>query len=69
MDDPGNIHFGYTGAVLFPESFVCFGAGMNNISKFEFTTGNVDSYYDDPQDQEMMKWGYDLYFEDQKNGY
>ena len=69
MDDPGNIHFGYIGAVLFDVEFVCFGAGMNNVSKFGFSTGSVESYYDDPQDQEMMRWGYNLYLEDQKNGY
>ena len=61
MDDPGNIHFGYVGAVIFPEEFVCFGAGMNNVSKFGYTTGDFASYYDDPQDQEMMRWGYHLY--------
>ena len=61
MDDPGNIHFGYTGAILFPEEFVCFGAGMNNLSKFGFTAGDLDSYFDDPQDQEMMRWGYQMY--------
>ena len=61
MDDPGNIHFGYVGAVIFPEEFVCFGAGMNNVSKFGFSEGDFDSYYDDPQDQAMMRWGYRLY--------
>ena len=58
MDDPGNIHFGYLGAILFPEEFVCFGAGMNNFLKFGTVDGNLASYYDDPQDQEMMRWGY-----------
>ena len=61
MDDPGNIHFGYVGAVVFVEEAVCIGAGLNNISKFGFTTGNFKSYYDDPQDQEMMRWGHRLY--------
>ena len=63
MDDPGNIHFGYTGAILFPEEFVCFGAGMNNLLKFGFDQGDLESYYDDPQDQEMMRWGYQMYKE------
>lgn len=66
MDDPGNIHFGYVGAVVFPEEFVCFGAGMNNLLKFGFTAGDISSYFDDPHDQEMMRWGYALYLEDQK---
>ena len=60
-DDPGNIHFGYTGAVIFEEELVCAGAGANNVSKFGFTAGNFRSYYDDPQDQEMMRWGHRLY--------
>ena len=65
MDDPGNIHFGYLGAIILPEEIVCLGAGLNNISKFGFTAGDFKSYYDDPQDQEMMRWGYRLY----KSGY
>ena len=61
MDDPGNIHFGYLGAILFSEEFVCFGAGFNNFMKFGFRDGNCQSYFDDPQDQEMMRWGYRMY--------
>lgn len=66
MDDPGNIHFGYVGAVLFSEEFVCFGAGMNNISKFGFRDGDRSTYWDDPQDQIMMRWGYSMYVEEHK---
>ena len=65
MDDPGNIHFGYVGAVIFSEEFVCFGAGFNNFMKFGFRDGDFSSYFDDPQDQEMMRWGHRLY----KQGY
>lgn len=67
MDDPGNIHFGYLGAILFPEEFVCFGAGMNNLLKFGFDQGDLASYYDDPQDQEMMRWGYRMYMQQRGN--
>lgn len=67
MDDPGNIHFGYLGAILFPEEFVCFGAGMNNLLKFGFDQGDLASYYDDPRDQEMMRWGYRMYMEQRGN--
>ena len=62
MDDPGNIHFGYLGAILFPEEFVCFGAGLNNFMKFGRRDGNFASYFDDPHDQIMMRWGYQMYF-------
>ncbi len=61
MDDPGNIHFGYLGAMLFTEEFICFGAGMNNFLKFGTVDGDLSSYYDDPQDQEMMRWGIQMY--------
>lgn len=61
MDDPGNIHFGYVGAVVFSEEAVCFGAGMNNLLKFGTGQGNMSSYYDDPQDQEMMRLGHRMY--------
>ena len=61
MDDPGNIHFGYVGAVVFSEEAVCFGAGMNNLLKFGTGQGSLGSYYDDPQDQEMMRLGHRKY--------
>ena len=64
-DDPGNIHFGYVGAVVFSEEAVCLGAGLNQITKFGFSFGDFSSYYDDPRDQEMMRWGHRLY----KSGY
>ena len=64
-DDPGNIHFGYVGAVVFTEEAVCLGAGLNQITKFGFSFGDFSTYYDDPRDQEMMRWGHRLY----KSGY
>ena len=63
MDDPGNIHFGYLGAILFHEEFVCFGAGLNNFMKFGRRDGDFSSYFDDPHDQTMMRWGYRMYTE------
>ena len=60
-DDPGNIHFGYVGAVVFSEEAVCLGAGLNQITKFGFSFGDFSTYYDDPRDQEMMRWGHRLY--------
>jgi hypothetical protein len=63
MDDPGNIHFGYLGAILFHEEFVCFGAGLNNFMKFGRRDGDFYSYFDDPHDQIMMRWGYRMYKE------
>lgn len=63
FDDPGNINFGYVGAVLFPEIVLCAGAGANQISKWGFRFGNPTTFYDDPRDNEMIKYGYSLYEE------
>jgi hypothetical protein len=34
---------------------------MNNLLKFGTGQGNLGSYYDDPQDQEMMRLGHQMY--------
>ena len=60
-DDPGNINFGYVGAVIFPEEFLCFGAGLNQIKKHRFKFGNLSTWYDDPRDNAMIKYGSSLY--------
>ena len=65
-DDPGNINFGYVGAVLFSEGILCFGAGVNQISKYGFKFGDISTFYDDPRDNEMIKLGYSIYQEDNK---
>ena len=65
-DDPGNINFGYVGAVIFPEGILCFGAGLNQIGKHGFKFGNLSTWYDDPRDNEMIKYGYQLYEEAHK---
>ena len=65
-DDPGNINFGYVGAVLFSEEVLCCGAGINQVSKWGFKYGNITTWFDDPRDNEMIKWGYDLYWEKYK---
>ena len=62
-DDPGNINFGYVGAVLFPEVILCAGAGANQISKWGFEFGDISTFYDDPRDNSMIKYGYQLYRE------
>ena len=63
FDDPGNINFGYVGAVLFSEEVLCIGAGVNQISKYGFVYGDLSSYFDDPRDQAMIRWGYEIYQE------
>lgn len=65
-DDPGNINFGYVGAVLFSETVLCAGAGANQIKKYGFQFGDLSTFYDDPRDNRMIKYGYNLY--KQRNG-
>jgi RHS repeat-associated protein len=60
FDDPGNINFGYVGFTLFPKVLLCAGAGVNQIFKFAFQFGDVFSFYDDPRDNYMIRYGYDL---------
>jgi len=60
-DDPGNINYGYVGAVLFSELILCAGAGLNQISKYGFQFGDIFSFFDDPRDNYMVKYGYKVY--------
>ena len=62
-DDPGNINFGYVGAVLFDVNVLCFGAGLNQIKNYGFRYGNFFTFFDDPRDQEMIKKGYKFYMD------
>ncbi len=60
-DDPGNIAYGYIGGVLFSEEVLCMAAGANQITKYGFKCGHLLSYFDDPRDQQMIRFGYSLY--------
>jgi hypothetical protein len=59
-DDPGNILFGYVGATLFPKMILCLGAGANQIKNYGLQFGDIISFYDDPRDQYMIRYGYEL---------
>lgn len=59
-DDPGNINFGYLGAELFPQIVLCIGAGINQLTKPD-VPHNVFSFFDDPRDTYMIKYGYGIY--------
>ena len=63
-DDVGNIHFGFVGRLLFPKEILLAGAGL-----YQIKNGNSHIYYlfsnfDDPQDQAMIAYGYDLWDSD-----
>ena len=64
-DDPGNINFGYVGAVIFPLDILCFGAGANQVKKYGFKFGDFSTFFDDQRDNEMIKYGYSLYINSQ----
>jgi hypothetical protein len=57
-DDPGNLNFGYMGKVLFSKKILCAGAGYNQMTKYGFAFGDVFSFFDDPRDNWMIKYGY-----------
>ena len=62
-DDPGNIHYGYVGSVLFPPGLLLNAAGIVQIrsktSKLSYWTSN----FDDPRDAEMIWRGIELWDE------
>ena len=65
-DDIGNIHYGYVGSVVYTEATLLRMGGIVQIatrtSKWEYRNSN----FDDPRDQEMVKYGCILW--DQQEG-
>lgn len=62
-DDPGNINYGYVGAILFDLEVLWFFAGANQVYNHGFQYGDSSTYFDDPRDREMIERGYTLYTE------
>ena len=66
-DDLGNIAFGYYGAAVYGKDFLHFGAGLyqliSDVGKLHPIQIN-GNFYDDPQDYDMIEYGYKLYKED-----
>ena len=56
--------FGYVGAVLFPETILCMAAGANQIKNHKFKYGSIFTFFDDERDNQMIKYGYNLYRKD-----
>ena len=70
FDDPGNINFGYLGAafsneVLVPKGLakiiLCCGAGRNQRKKYGYKYGDITTFFDDPRDNWMIRYGFNLY--------
>lgn len=36
---------------------------QNQIAKYGLKDGNIKTYFDDPRDQEMIRYGYHLYWD------
>ena len=62
-DDPGNINYGYIGAILFDLEVLWVCAGLNQVGKYGLKYGDFSTYFDDPRDREMIERGYVLYTE------
>ena len=62
-DEPGNIHFGYVGSVIFDAEMLQAGAGIYQIFSGTSAIEFYSSYFDDPVDSMNVMYGYLL-----KNG-
>ncbi len=66
-DDPGNIAFGYYGASVYGKDFLHLGAGYYQL-KSDIKNKNPiqwgGKFFDDPQDYDMIEYGYRLYMEE-----
>lgn len=60
-DDPGNIHFGYVGSVLFSKPTLRMGAGMYQIYSGTSRWKYFMSYFDDPRDSAFIRYGVSLW--------
>lgn len=62
FDDFGNITFGIAAAAYgFPEQFALGGAGFYQVYSGTAHWDNLKGYFDDPRDQEMIQFRYDIF--------
>jgi hypothetical protein len=62
-DDVGNIHYGYVGRVLFSETILLDAGGYVQIYTNTSSWSYWNSNWDDPRDQEAIKFGCKLWRE------
>ena len=65
-DDVGNIHYGYVGRVLYSEELLLQMGGVVQIYTGTSCWDYASSGFDDPRDQEMIKFGSQLWEGDNK---
>jgi len=62
----GNIHYGYVGSAAgFAEITLLALAGYAQARTGTYKPEWYGALFDDPQDQEMIKWGIKLYYENE----
>lgn len=63
-DDFGNITFGIAAAAYgFPLEFAKTGAGLYQLYRGTSHWSYISSYFDDPQDSQMIELGYDYFYQ------
>ena len=61
-DAPGNINYGYLGKIFAIKDLVLYaGAGYAQIMAGNSNPNFITSFFDDPRDQKMIKYGIDIY--------
>ena len=63
-EDIGNIHFGYVGRVFLPDTVLRAGADVYQIYSKTSDIRFWWSFFDDPRDSSMIRWGTSLYLID-----
>jgi hypothetical protein len=69
-DDIGNIAFGYYGAAVYGKGFLHTGAGFYQLLSDLRGKNPVQwngKFFDDPQDYDMIEYGFQLYLEEHPN--
>jgi len=57
FDDPGNIHFGYVGSVMFPITILRMGGGIYQVYSGTSSRSYRWTFFDDPRDSSMILFG------------
>lgn len=60
-DDPGNIAFGFYGSLIFPIEILRAGAGLYQIYTRKSNIIWFSSFFDDPEDGQMIVIGHNLF--------
>lgn len=62
-NDIGNIHYGYVGSSCFYSDMLLRAAGLAQFLLSDFEGSNWQTFFDEPRDQEAIKYGITLWEE------